>query len=210
MTHQPLPPRPAAIHQAAPGGGHTADAFAALLNPARPRMFLVALAIVADRTEAEDVLQDATITGLNKFRAGEFATGSNFDAWMGQITRFTALNARRAQRSAPPTMGDASERLSGGTNGSANGHHASAAKPYDADDARALREALDALPETARLCLLLRIVGGLPYSTIANIAQVPEGTAMSHVHRAQRAVRQSLAARIGSAPGAAPRQGGHQ
>ena len=171
-------------------------------------MFLVALAIVADRTEAEDVLQDATITGLNKFRAGEFSTGTNFDAWMGQITRFTALNARRTRRSAPPALGDASERLSSAANGPVNGHRVPRSEAYDADDARALREALDALPETARLCLLLRVVGGLPYSSISAIAQVPEGTAMSHVHRAQRALRQTLSAQNSNAPGAHYRQGG--
>ncbi|HZW05690.1 MAG TPA: RNA polymerase sigma factor [Phycisphaerales bacterium] len=190
------------------GAGHTADAFAALLSPARPRMFLVALAIVADRTEAEDVLQDATITGLNKFRAGEFATGTNFDAWMGQITRFTALNARRTRHSAPPALGDASERLSAGHNGSVNGRRAQRGEDYDADDARALRLALDGLSETARLCLLLRVVGGLPYSSISAIVQVPEGTAMSHVHRAQRALRQTLSGRASNAPGVDERQGG--
>lgn len=197
-----LPPAPPAHVQ----HGQSTDAFAALLDPARPRMFLVALAIVADRTEAEDVLQDATITGLNKFRAGEFLSGSNFDAWMGQITRYTALNARRAHRAAPAALGDTSERVAAPALG---GAHGDAGRGYDADDARALREALDTLPETARLCLLLRIVGDLPYSTIANIAQVPEGTAMSHVHRAQRALRHSLAARDGHSSADA-RKGGRQ
>lgn len=187
-----------------PPGERTAAEFQTLLGAARPRMYLVALAIVADRTEAEDVLQDATITGLNKYRAGEFAAGTNFDAWMGQITRYTALNARRSRRTAPAPLGDASERLGGQpprAGARETGHE------YDADDARALREALDTLPETARLCLLLRIVGGLPYSTIAGIAQVPEGTAMSHVHRAQRALRTTLESRA-RPTGASPAQGG--
>ncbi len=172
----------------------SADSFAAMFNLARPRMYLVALAIVADRTEAEDVLQDATITGLNKFRAGEFREGSNFDAWMAQITRYTALNARRARHAAPVSLGDSAERLGGaGGPGGASGARVQA-PDVDGDEAIALRRALDRLSETARLCLLLRIVGGLAYSAIAAIAQVPEGTAMSHVHRAQRAVRQELTA----------------
>lgn len=183
----------------------SADSFTAMFNLARPRMYLVALAIVADRTEAEDVLQDATITGLNKFRAGEFREGSNFDAWMAQITRFTALNARRAQHAAPSSLGDASERL-----GSAAPGRPVSRPPngqVDDDEAFALRRALDSLSETARLCLLLRIVGGLAYSAIASIAQVPEGTAMSHVHRAQRAVRQELTAHTAEANSVQPRHG---
>jgi RNA polymerase sigma-70 factor (ECF subfamily) len=170
--------------------GHSADAFAALLNPARPRMFLVALAIVADRTEAEDVLQDATITGLTKYRAGEFAHGTNFDAWMGQITRYTALNARRSRRNGPASLGDSAGRLP-------TSHRATLtqAGPMDAIEDADLRSALAQLAEAPRLCLVLRIVGGLPYSTIAQIVGIPEGTAMSHVHRAQRALRQVLLSR---------------
>lgn len=197
--------------------GRSADAFAALLNPARPRMFLVALAIVADRTEAEDVLQDATITGLTKYRAGEFAHGTNFDAWMGQITRYTALNARRSRRNGPAPLGDSAGRLP-----TSGGHRATLtqAGPMDAIEVADLRSALEQLAEAPRLCLVLRIVGGLPYSTIAQIVGIPEGTAMSHVHRAQRALRQVLLSRaqqVRSTPGPvtrpAPRttsQGGAQ
>lgn len=181
---------------AKPGAGtdESAASFAVLLAPARPRMFLVALAIVADRTEAEDVLQDATITGLNKYRAGEFRQGTNFEAWMGQITRYTALNARRSRQGSPHALGEAAQRLAGTPNGTTN--HS----PMDTIEDNDLRQALDALPEAPRLCLVLRIVGGLPYSTIAQIAGIPEGTAMSHVHRAQRSLRQSLLAKVQHQP----------
>ncbi|MDP1661289.1 MAG: RNA polymerase sigma factor [Phycisphaerales bacterium] len=185
----------------------SADPFAAMFALARPKMFLVALAIVADRTEAEDVLQDATITGLSKFRAGEFREGSNFDAWMAQITRFTALNARRARHAAPSSLGDATERLGGAAPSSGRSGGRVPPVDVDGDDAVALRRALDGLSETARLCLLLRIVGGLAYSAIATITQLPEGTAMSHVHRAQRAVRQELTALADGAHDPSSRQG---
>jgi len=174
--------------------GPSADSFAALLKPARPRMFLVALAIVADRTEAEDVLQDATITGLNKYRAGEFTAGTNFDAWMGQITRYTALNARRSRQGSPAPLGDNAHRLSETPRILNHG------SPMDTIEDTDLRNALAQLAEAPRLCLVLRIVGGLPYSTIAQIVGIPEGTAMSHVHRAQRSLRQVLLSRVEHGP----------
>ncbi|MFT3684207.1 MAG: RNA polymerase sigma factor [Phycisphaerales bacterium] len=153
-------------------------------------MLLVALAIVADRTDAEDVLQDACVTGLNKYRAGEFVLGTNFDAWMGQITRYTALNARRARRNGPAPLGDNAQRLANSQS------PATVSSTMDAIEDADLRKALEQLAETARVCLVLRVVGGLPYSTIASIAGVPEGTAMSHVHRAQRTLRQVLTQRV--------------
>lgn len=168
------------------------DGFASLLKTARPRMFLVALAIVADRTEAEDVLQDATITGLSKYRAGEFTRGTNFDAWMGQITRYTALNARRARQGSATPLGDSAQRQVATPLDSLSRNGTIMDTIEDTD----LRVAMEQLTETPRLCLVLRIVGGLPYSSIAQIAGVPEGTAMSHVHRAQRTLRQVLMSRV--------------
>jgi RNA polymerase sigma-70 factor (ECF subfamily) len=48
------------------------------------------------------------------------------------------------------------------------------------------------LDEVARACLLLRTVHDMPYKQIAQVLEVPEGTAMSHVHRARQAMRQRL------------------
>jgi RNA polymerase sigma-70 factor (ECF subfamily) len=162
------------------------DSFESLWRAAQPRLRLIALAIVGNQTEAEDVLQDASITGLKKYQAGEFSAGTSFDGWMGQITRFTALNALRKRHGAPAALGDGVTRVSprgsvpmGGVGGN------------DMADG-ALSQAMAELPETQRLCLVLRIVGGLPYTTIAYIAEIPEGTAMSHVHRGQRTLRNLL------------------
>src|SRR5690606_21981893 len=60
-------------------------------------------------------------------------------------------------------------------------------------------KALGQLDEVARACLLLRTVHDLPYKQIALILEVPEGTAMSHVHRARQAMRRHLGAQRRSA-----------
>ncbi len=65
---------------------------------------------------------------------------------------------------------------------------------FDDDLAAALRS-LDEMP---RCCLLLRVVMDLPYKDIAQVLDIPEGTAMSHVHRARRQVRERLGANPGS------------
>ncbi|MBL8991537.1 MAG: sigma-70 family RNA polymerase sigma factor [Phycisphaerae bacterium] len=167
-------PRPA--QQAATAAPTAEHDFATLLQAARPRLWLVARAILSNDADAEDCLQDAAIIGLTKHNAGEFTPGTNFEAWMGQITRYAALNALRKRR--PHGRRD---------------DPASRPPPPDADRADPLRDALARLDETARLCLVLRIVGGLPYAAISAIAGIPEGTAASHVHRSQRALRGWLA-----------------
>ena len=47
----------------------------------------------------------------------------------------------------------------------------------------------------ARACLLLRAVQDLDYSELSRLLGIPEGTAMSHVHRARNALRRALADR---------------
>ena len=53
-------------------------------------------------------------------------------------------------------------------------------------------EALQALGENQRAALLLRTTHSLSYREISDVLEIPEGTAMSHVHRAQKALREAL------------------
>jgi RNA polymerase sigma-70 factor (ECF subfamily) len=53
--------------------------------------------------------------------------------------------------------------------------------------------ALRGVSEVARACLLLRTLEGMPYARISELLQIPEGTAMSHVHRTRQFLRERLA-----------------
>ena len=54
---------------------------------------------------------------------------------------------------------------------------------------------LEALGEVPRACLLLSTLRELSYGEIAALLTIPEGTAMSHVHRARLVLRERLAPR---------------
>jgi len=162
--------------------------YLALLAASRARLWLVAAAVTGDRTEADDVLQDAAMIGLAKF--SEFTPGSSFDAWMGQITRNVALNALRKRKRAAAAL-----------NGQVHSPElrvVSRAKMDDGEEAGSLGQVSDlasavaGLDDVARTCLLLRVVGGLPYQAIAAIVQIPESTAMSHVYRSRGHLRNWL------------------
>ncbi len=130
-------------------------------------------------------MQEAAVIGLTKL--SEFRTGSNFTAWMGQIVRYVAMNqGRKADRQdtlsrsmviATPTRADTSQDASPGPLG---------------DDAR-VESAISGMDPTARACLILRLVERLSYAQIAASLGIPEGTAMSHVFRAKRALAERLA-----------------
>lgn len=175
--------------------------FAAEFERAFRGLWLIAVGIVRDPVLAEDVVQEAALIGYRK--RAQFQAGTNFGAWMGQIVRHTAMNQARkrwTRREAPlEGVGEMPER-SGASEAGELGAEATlrmsrtasvAADQHWFDDA--VVRALQAVSETARACLLLRTIEGLSYSEIAAILAIPEGTAMSHVHRARAAMRQQLA-----------------
>ncbi len=157
-------------------------------------LWCIAAAVLGSRERADDTLQDAAVIALSKL--DQFDPDTSFTAWMGQIVRFTALNHRRRANTRSTAAAIDTDQ--------ANPHErAHEASPVDARgslepdqgsfDDRVVA-ALNELGETARFCLLLRVVRGLSYKEIARALDLPEGTAMSHVHRARAAMRSTLRA----------------
>jgi len=164
---------------AAGAGRLTPDEFAARYIASWRVFWCVAVGVCADATEAEDVLQEAAIIGLEKL---DTFRGDGFIPWISSVVRFVALNhGRKRARRREVALGDASPEA-WADDGAPN------AAPRDGS----LRAAVEALPEPARTCLLLRALFDMPYREIAARLDIPEGTAMSHVHRARRRLRASL------------------
>lgn len=159
------------------------DAFAQEFQAAARGLWCIAAAIVRDRTLADDVLQEAAVIALGKRH--EFQPGTSFQAWAGQVVRFTALNEARKRARAIATPTDPGILAESGPAAPAISASASFSPP--------LLAALDTLDETARTCLLMRTVMDMSYKQIAAALDIPEGTAMSHVHRSRQALRTRLA-----------------
>lgn len=176
-------------------GALTPAEFGELFERTSRKLWCVAAAVTRDRDRASDVVQEAAVVALGKL--DEFNPGTSFDAWMAQITRFVALNeSRRAQRR--PARNADSSVLDSTAN---TGHGRPSSKTHGSlttlmadehafDDAVA--RSLNSLEENARACLLMKTVLGLSYTEISRTLGIPEGTAMSHVHRARKAMRESL------------------
>lgn len=179
--------------------------FAVLYERAGRKLWGVAVGIVGDGQTAEDLVQDAAAIALTKLE--QFDPATSFNAWMAQIVRFVAMNERRRlarQRTSASDPASLEHRIDdevpAPTGRLPVDRGGRVRTDQDAFD-DAMTRALAGLTEMARSCLLLRTVLELPYAEIADLLGVPEGTAMSHVHRSRDAMRRML----GGEPAGVPR-----
>ncbi|MEM9352634.1 MAG: RNA polymerase sigma factor [Planctomycetota bacterium] len=183
----------------------TPEQFAELFVAEHARLWGLASALVNDRSEAEDLVQEAAMVGLKKL--DQFTPETNFLAWMARIVRMHAANFRRKragrrtsaadpvdidQSQAAPAAYQAEPRVSD----SAAGETRTIQEGFD----DTLLSNLQRLDETPRACLLLRVVHELAYDEIAAMLEIPSGTAMSHVHRAKKRLRDEMASRVTPQP----------
>lgn len=184
------PPGRAARVAAHTGSAMSAQEFGSQFLASSRIMWLIAVGIVGDATEAEDVVQDAAMVAFRKL--DQFQPGTSFRAWVGTIVRNVALNALRSGRRRRGAVGEMSESTSSLPAPGQWERSAGAPLFEQILDSR-VTVALAEMGDVARACLLLRTVGELHYSEIASLLSIPEGTAMSHVHRARAQLRERLA-----------------
>jgi len=198
----PSPPVTEAGVEPSPDARLSPSAFAERFASSYRLFRLVALGIVRDGALADDVCQEAAIVALGKL--DRFEAGTNFNAWMSRMIRFVALNqARKERRRAAADIDVETVERSRVTTRSEPGEKTTPGRSLRLTPAHDLPEnqdafddavvaALDRVNEIARSCLLLRVVEGLEYREIARVLDIPEGTAMSHVHRSRRRLRELL------------------
>lgn len=173
------------------------EVFAARFTACSRTLWCVAAAIVGDPVLAEDVLQEAAVIALRKL--DQFEPDTSLAAWMSQIVRYVALNhARRRSRQRATAVDPVhlNETIAADTRQTPiqlTGHgqlRSDDAAHAGIDDE--LLAALQLLDEDARACLLLRVVMEMPYREVSRTLGISQGTAMSHVHRARRALHERL------------------
>lgn len=151
-----------------------------------PTLFPVALRIVRDRSEAEDVLHDAFVA-VNERAAQYTEQRGTVVAWLVTLVRNLAIDrARRRERRGaltrevlshePPPSARDPERLTS-----------------EASERQKVRRALASLPDAQRQTLEIAFFEGLSYPEIAARDGVPLGTVKSRAARALAALRDALA-----------------
>ena len=162
-------------------------------NPAFEQMVADHLRVVyrtavrlAGRTQdAEDLAQD---TFLRAWRSRHtFQPETNAKAWLLRILQNVNIDRFRADRRMVPVVSE----LDGASSAFAMPDTPESLVLSDVMDAEVF-EALRALPERFRTCLILADLGGRSQAEIAKGLGVPPGTVMSRVFRARRRLQRSL------------------
>ena len=146
--------------------------------------------LTGNRTDAEDVVQDAS---MRAFRAIRNYGGGSARSWVLSIVRNAAYSWLHKNRPAVVVTVEDLEavELEQANPGDRDGDNPEAALIAKAD-ADQLRTAIAALPTAFREALVLRDIEGLDYREIAQATEVPIGTVMSRLARARQRMMAAL------------------
>ena len=135
-------------------------------------------------------------TYLKAFRSyGSFETGTNLKAWLFRILTNTFINTYRAKQRRPQEsdLGSVEDLFLYKRLPSLAGLSESAEDQLlDLFPAAEVREAIENLPETFLLPMLLNDVEGFSYKEVAEILDIPIGTVMSRLHRGRKTMQEAL------------------
>ena len=144
--------------------------FDELIQDQIPRLRRYALALVGDRTRADDLVQDTLERALTRFHL--WRRGRNVRAWLFTIMHNIFVNQHHAER-ARGTAVDLDESTD-----TPVGDRADLSMQV-----RDLQKALEQLPVENREVLLLVGLEQLTYEEVAEILGIPLGTVMSRLSR---------------------------
>jgi RNA polymerase sigma-70 factor (ECF subfamily) len=175
-----------------------AGAFEALVRRYQSWVFTLALRMVGEPAEAEDMAQEIFLKAYRGLRG--FKGASRFSTWLYSIASHHCLNHVQALRRRP----SASRRGAEHQNASNNDPPAAVDRLPDgapradalleqADLARIVQAELARLTEDHRIILVLRDIQGLSYEEIAETLGLELGTVRSRLHRARLEMKTRLA-----------------
>jgi RNA polymerase sigma-70 factor (ECF subfamily) len=168
-------------------------ALESLLEAARPRLFSVALKMLRDTDDAEDVVQDAM---LKVWRyVGRFEGRAALSTWLHRIVVNTALDHLRSRKAGPAHLRGTEDAEGEERRGpEAVDEHTPEVAVSSAQVGTAVREAMATLSPVHHQVLALREFDGESYEAIASIVRCPVGTVMSRLHHARHRLADTVAA----------------
>ena len=172
---------------------HDLDAaFEPLVRAHADRCYAIALRVLGDPHDAEEVAQDALVRAYRAMAGYDAARiqSLRLRPWLASIVVNLCRNRSRRGRAATTPL----DGLTGaGIEPAAPSRDGPAAMAMAADDRERLAAALATLPERYRVPVVLRHVGDFSYAELAQILSRPEGTLKAQVHRGLAMLRLAAA-----------------
>jgi len=158
-----------------------------------PHLRRYAMALAHNPVAADDLVQESVTRALSKSRL--FTEGTNLRAWLFTVMHNVHIsNARRNKQIGAPIDPDIAAATL-------------ATRPCQEDPLilKALEKAMQIIPDTQRVAVILAGVEGMSYDEISDHLNVPVGTIKSRVSRGREALRKALHGREKSWHGRADR-----
>lgn len=144
--------------------------------------YRVALGVVRNHADAEDVAQEAFVRANRHF--AELRERDRFRAWLVRVTWRLAIDRQRSV-----SRRDRREQESGAFGLPAPLVEQTA---VSREFQQRLERALDELPEDLRRVVILAAVEGYDMRETAGLLEIPEGTVRSRLHRARKLLAEKL------------------
>ena len=145
-----------------------------------PRLRRFALSLTRSAPDADDLVQDACATALQKWH--HFDPGQPLDRWLFRIVRNLWVSEIRKRQ---VRQGE----------GQVPAEDASELQTADADDALVAKQVqgkVSALPAELSGPLMLVCAEGYTYLEVSELLDIPVGTVMSRIHRARKLLASTL------------------
>jgi len=172
------------------------SAFDLLVRKYQHRIAKLVSRFVSDRSEVEDVTQEAFIKAYRAI--GGFRGDSAFYTWLYRIAINTAKNYLVSQGRRPPTTDvEAEEAELTDAGVSLRETLTPERHMLAAEIAQTVERAMANLPDDLRTAIVLREIDGLSYEEIAAVMECPIGTVRSRIFRAREAIDHELRPLLG-------------
>jgi RNA polymerase sigma-70 factor (ECF subfamily) len=160
-----------------------------------PQLFSTALRMTRNRADAEDLMQETFTKAWRAFDS--YQQGTNLRAWLFRILTNTYINKYNSQLRKPieTELDEVEElylfkRLGAFDQSQLSRSAEDQMLEMFTDDE--VKNAIEELPETFRIPLLMSDVEGFSYKEIAEILDIPIGTVMSRLHRGRKSMQKML------------------
>ena len=169
--------------------------FEQLLSPILQMAYGTAVRLTRNRTEAEDLVQDAALLAYRAFDS--FQRGTNFKAWFFRILTNAFYSRHRKEKHEKANLSTEDvPALYLYTRTAEAGLHGPESDPasaiMDKLDTEQVSEALESLPTEYRMVATLYFIEDFSYQQIAEVLECPVGTVRSRLHRGRRMLQKAL------------------
>jgi RNA polymerase sigma-70 factor (ECF subfamily) len=167
--------------------------FEQLLADCPKLAYRVALGVLHNPAEAEDVAQEAMLRAYRNFH--RLRERERFRGWLVRTAFRLALDRIRAKTRRERHEHDAT-RAALNAQREASVENLVASREFE----RQVAQALDALPEKLRIVMLLAAIEGYNTREVAKLAGLPEGTVKSRLFLARKKLAESLQCLVKNTP----------